>query len=236
MRFTELAAAFPANVIMIACENLSFAYPGESFSLEIASFSVDRGETVAVTGPSGCGKTTLLRLIAGILVPRGGSVRVGEQMVSALSRRERQAFRIEQIGIVQQEFELLDYLTVVENVLLPYRISARVRLTGEARLRADRLLGRLGIDGLGEKYPQQLSQGERQRTAICRGLVTAPGLILADEPTGNLDPENQSRSVALLLEQAAEMGATVVMVTHEPSLLPLFTRTVHLPDLRSATP
>ncbi|MDF1755679.1 MAG: ABC transporter ATP-binding protein [Verrucomicrobiales bacterium] len=220
---------------MVECSNLVFQYPGDSFSLKIADLEIAKSEKVAIIGPSGCGKTTLLQLISGILTPRSGEISVDGQIVSKLSKKERQAFRIQNIGLVPQRFELLDYLTVIENVLLPYRISSSLNLGKDDANRALDLMKRVGIGTYSDRQPEQLSQGERQRTAICRGLITTPKVILADEPTGNLDPENQSKIVDLLLEQADNIGATVIMVTHEPSLLPLFERTIDLLELRSSS-
>ena len=217
---------------MIVFENLAFQYPGDTFSLEIPSLNIGKSEKVAVTGPSGCGKTTLLKLIGGILKPRSGKIKVGGHLVSSFSKKESQAFRIRNIGLVPQRFELLDYLTVRENVLLPYRVSGSLPIGSEEEYRAIQLMKRVGIAHHSERRPEQLSQGERQRVTICRGLVTKPKVILADEPTGNLDPGNQSIITDLLLEQADEIGATVVMVTHEPTLLPLFDRSINLLELR----
>lgn len=211
---------------------MEFQYPGENFSLRVRELKIDKSEKVAIIGPSGCGKTTLLKLIAGILSPISGEIRVDQQVINEMSRKDRQAFRIRQIGLVPQRFELLDYLTVQENVLLPFQVSSVLRITEKARERAKILMERVGILQHAERFPEELSQGERQRTAICRGMVTSPKVILADEPTGNLDPENQSKTVQLLLEQADEIGATVVMVTHEPTLLPHFQRTIDLQKLR----
>lgn len=220
----------------VRCDNLLFRYPGESFALRLAHFEAQLRETVAIVGPSGCGKTTLLRLISGILLPHGGQVEVAGSMVSAMAFAERQRFRVEKIGLVFQEFELLDYLTVRENVLLPYRISTALTLDDAADRRTAELLERTGIAHLADRLPNELSQGERQRVALCRALVTRPALILADEPTGSLDPDNQARSVALLRGQAAAEGATLIMVTHNPEVLDGFDRTVRLPDLLDRNP
>jgi putative ABC transport system ATP-binding protein len=220
----------------VRCENLLFRYPGESFALRLARFEAQERETVAIVGPSGCGKTTLLRLISGIFLPHGGRVEVAGTTVSTLAFSERQRFRVEKIGLVFQEFELLDYLTVRENVLLPFRISGAMSLDETAEERAGELLERTGIAHLANRVPNELSQGERQRVALCRALVTRPALILADEPTGSLDPDNQARSVALLRGQAAAEGATLIMVTHNPEVLDGFDRTVRLPDLLDRNP
>jgi putative ABC transport system ATP-binding protein len=217
---------------MIECQQVRFSYPSETFQLGIDQFSVADGETVALIGPSGCGKTTLMNLISGILPPSSGEVRVNGQSLQLLSTAERQRFRIRTIGLVPQNFELLDYLTIRENILVPFRVSAGLSISSEVISRCDDLAAKVGIaDHLG-KYPAELSQGERQRAALCRGLVTSPRLILADEPTGNLDPENQDRIVSLLLEEAGQIGASFVMITHDPILLPRFDRVVDVFALR----
>lgn len=217
---------------MIRIEQLRFSYPADAFSLRIDRLEVGTGESVALIGPSGCGKTTLLNLVSGILLPDSGKVVVDGRSLPEEPLAQRQAFRLARIGMVPQNFELLDYLTIRENILLPFRLGVLADGEGNAGSRAAELGGRAGIAGHLEKFPGQLSQGERQRAALCRGLVTSPGLILADEPTGNLDPENQDRIVALLLEEARRIGATVLMITHDPVLLPRFDRVVDVLALR----
>lgn len=217
---------------MIRIEQLRFAYPADAFALGIDRLEIGAGETVAMVGPSGCGKTTLMNLISGILVPDAGAIRVDGVSLPETGLAKRQAFRLERIGLVPQNFELLDYLTVRENILLPFRLGSVGGAGRNREGRAGELAGRAGIAAQLAKYPGQLSQGERQRAALCRGLVTSPRLILADEPTGNLDPENQDRVVALLLEEARRIGATVLMITHDPVLLPRFDRVVDVLALR----
>ncbi len=217
---------------MIRCEHLRFAYPGDAFELRIGRFDVAAGETVALVGPSGCGKTTLFHLVSGCLSPAEGSIVVDGIEIAGMSLAARQRFRIGRIGLVPQNFELLDYLTVEENLLVPFRVSSALRMHPAAGERCRELAGRAGIAAHLGKYPGQLSQGERQRAALCRGLASAPRLILADEPTGNLDPENQDRIVSLLLDETARIGATLLMITHDPVLLPRFSRVVEMPALR----
>jgi putative ABC transport system ATP-binding protein len=216
---------------MIEARDIVFAYPSAPFRLHLSELVVSRGETIALVGPSGCGKTTLLQLLAGVEIPQSGSLKVAGGEWAALSRAARQAHRLGKIGLVPQNFELLDYLTVRENILLPCRLGSALGAAREREERCDSLAERSGIEGHLSKYPGQLSQGERQRAALCRGLIGQPQLILADEPTGNLDPENQDRIVGLLLEEAGLIDATVVMVTHEPGLLPRFDRALDLRDL-----
>lgn len=217
---------------MIELENIRFSYPGDSFELRIERLVIEEGDTVAFVGPSGCGKTTLMNLISGVFVPDSGRVRVAGTEVSGLRAQERQTFRIRNIGLVPQNFELLDYLTVRENIFVPFRISSASRFTDGVLERCEQLSANAGIGSHLDKYPTQLSQGERQRAALCRGLIASPKLLLADEPTGNLDPENQEKIVELLLSEAARIGSTVVMITHEPELLPKFSRVVNVLDLR----
>jgi putative ABC transport system ATP-binding protein len=217
---------------MIRCEQLRFAYPGDAFELCIEEFAVAAGEAVALVGPSGCGKTTLMNLISALLVPHSGSILVGGVEVSRYPLSARQHFRLGKIGQVPQNFELLDYLSVRENILLPFRLGAGSGVDARARERCEELAGKSGISEHLGRYPDQLSQGERQRAALCRGLVTAAPLLLADEPTGNLDPGNQDRIVSLLLEEARRIGSTVLMITHDPVLLPRFDRVVDVLALR----
>lgn len=223
---------------MIDCRSVRFRYDGESFDFRVDSLSVAAGEAVALVGPSGCGKTTLLNLMAGILVPSEGRVETAGRVVSELGLAERQRHRLVSMGMVPQGFELLDYLTVEENLLLPLRLAGggggRDEALAEGRERAAALAERAGILRYYRQYPGRLSHGERQRVAFCRGLVAAPQVILADEPTGNLDPENQEKMVSLLLEEAGRLGATLVMITHDPGLLPRFGRVVDVLALRAA--
>ncbi|MCU0728238.1 MAG: ABC transporter ATP-binding protein [Planctomycetes bacterium] len=210
----------------IRIEDLRFSYEPEEFALRIPSLSVARGERLALIGPSGCGKTTLLSLIAGILLPRSGRIEVDGLEVPGLSDAERRRFRIGRIGLIFQEFELLDHLTVRENILLPYYVNGALRLDGAVTERAERLAGTLGIDHGLARRPSALSHGERQRVAVGRALITEPALLLADEPTGNLDPKNREAILDLVFSEAATRGATLLMVTHDHSFLPRFDRVV----------
>jgi ABC-type lipoprotein export system ATPase subunit len=211
---------------MIRVENLRFGYPGSPFTLNIGTFGVARGEKVAVIGPSGAGKTTLLKLIAGILPPESGCVQVDKLAVHRMNDAERRNFRISRIGFVFQELELLDYLDVFDNVVHTYRINRILRLDRTVRERARALADEVGLAGKLERMPRELSQGERQRAAVCRALLTNPVLLLADEATGNLDPANKLRILELLFRAADRRGATLIAVTHDHELLPRFDRVV----------
>lgn len=216
---------------MIRVEGLRFAYGTDAFGIEIPSLDIARGEHVACIGPSGSGKTTLVNLISGILTPDAGSVAVGGEMVSSLPDAARRALRIAKIGMVFQEFELLDYLTALENVTLPYHVTPHLELGDTVRDRARQLARTMGIEGVLARRPRHLSQGERQRVAICRALVTSPGLIMCDEPTGNLDPDTATRTLDLLFAQVRDHGATLMMVTHNHGILDRFDRVIDMREL-----
>lgn len=217
---------------MINVQNLTFRYSATSFQLRVPEFSLDDNERVAIVGPSGSGKTTLLNLIAGILTPDEGAIDVDGTNVSALSDVQRRRFRASTIGFVFQDFALLDYLSARQNILYPYRITPALTLTSEARERAEALAVSCGIGDKLDRHPSALSQGEQQRVAICRALVTQPKLILSDEATGNLDPDSKARILDLLFEQASEAGAAVLAVTHDHELLPRFGRVLDFAQFR----
>ncbi len=194
----------------------------EVCALPSMDLSVDRGEFVAVRGPSGSGKTTLLLMAGGMVRPTEGEVRVEGRDIYALSTRERAAWRAGSVGFVFQMFYLLPYLNVVENVLVPALAGGRA-----GRREALDLLGRFGLsDRLGHR-PSELSTGERQRVGMARALLNRPALILADEPTGNLDPDSAT-AVMDYLAQFNRDGGTVLLVTHEASALGYAQRTVNL--------
>ena len=216
---------------MIEVDHVTFGYRVGGFRIAIPKLRVEAGEKVAVIGPSGCGKTTLLHLLAGVLVPSAGRIAVGGTDVSALSREDRQDYRALRMGMVFQEFELLAYLDVIDNVLLPYRISPVLTLDGEARERAKALVQEVGLDGKQRRYPRHLSQGERQRVAVCRALVTRPAILLGDEPTGNLDPDNRDHILDTLWRYSDETEAPLVVVTHDHELLGRFDRMIDVRDL-----
>lgn len=219
---------------MIDVTDLAFRYPDSPFELRIPSLVAAAGESVAVVGPSGSGKTTLLNLLAGILRPESGRVSIDGAEISGLNDSGRRDFRIANIGFVFQDFELLDYLSVRENILLPCFINSSLPLSDDLRERAASLAESMGLGELLERPIQRLSQGERQRVAICRALLTRPRVLLADEPTGNLDPSNKTRIVELLVSYVRDARATLLVVTHDHSLLPMFDRTVDFTELLTA--
>lgn len=215
---------------MIRVTDLVFRYPGTPFRLDVPQWEVAAGEQVAIVGPSGSGKTTLLHLLAGILTPQQGRIEMDGRDLCPLSDAARRNFRATQVGLVFQRFELIDYLTVAGNILLPYSINLTLRRDATVRQRLVTLAQRTGIEHLLRRPVQRLSQGEQQRVAICRALINQPRWILADEPTGNLDPENKRTIVELLQQQALESGATLIMVTHDVSSVAQFPRQVDFRD------
>ncbi len=217
---------------MIEIRALDFHYPSGEFRLSIPEFRIEKGEKVAVIGPSGSGKTTLLNLIAGILLLEQGSIRVGDIKVNDLSDDGRRDFRITSIGFVFQDFELLDYLSIFDNILHPYRITKALTLDKTVRQRASGLAEEMGIGKLLRRHTDGLSQGEKQRAAICRALLPWPKLILSDEATGNLDPDNKVRILDLLFRSVDDHEATLLAVTHDHELLKRFDRVVDFQDFR----
>ncbi len=186
------------------------------------------GASVAITGPSGCGKSTLLSLIGALERPSRGRVQIGEVAVSKLDETDRAAIRRELIGFVFQSDNLQPFLTAVENVSLQLALSG----ADDGYERSLTLLDALGLGGAAGKYPDQLSGGERQRVAVARALVHRPALILADEPTGALDVDNSSVVADLLREAQAEVGATLIVITHDPAVAAGLDRQIALSDGR----
>ena len=211
---------------MIELEKIHFAYPHSTFSLGIDMLVIPKHQTTAIIGPSGFGKTTLLNLLAGILAPDKGAVVINDTRIDLLSDDAKREFRIKHIGFVFQDFRLLEYLNVADNIKLPYRINRALSKPSDLDVRVSLLASQLGIKQYLKQYPAALSQGEKQRLAIARALVTNPEIILADEATGNLDPENKQLILDLLLNEARERQAALVAVTHDHGLLTHFDQVI----------
>jgi putative ABC transport system ATP-binding protein len=209
---------------MLSISNIRFQYPVGAFRLEVPELQVVAGEALAVIGPSGSGKTTLLNLIAGILKPASGRIATAGAELASLDDTQLRDLRLTRLGLVFQEFELLEYLDVLNNILLPFRLSRALVLTKNVRETAALLAERVGIGDKLASYPERLSQGERQRVALCRALITNPGMILADEPTGNLDPANKGIALDFLFDYVREHNAALVTVTHDHQLVERFDR------------
>jgi ABC-type lipoprotein export system ATPase subunit len=193
-----------------------------SSALEVAALEIAAGEAVCVVGGSGAGKTTLLNVVAGIVLPDRGDVFVDGVDLVKLSEAKRDAFRARNIGYVFQTFNLLQAYTAEENVALPVMFAGRGR--AESRRRAAELLTRVGLGDKRDRRPSELSVGEQQRVAIARATACKPKVLLADEPTANLDPRNAAEAMKLLREVAAEAGAVLLVVTHDQRLRSEFSR------------
>lgn len=212
--------------------NLRFAYPGSPFRLRVESLTVKAGQSLALLGPSGVGKTTLLRLMTGLLRPDLGDVKLGGVSLGGLSESERRAFRLNEVGLVFQDFALLDYLTVEENILLPQRFRKQ-RPTASSIQQARGLAERLEIDSHWQKLAGQLSQGERQRVAIARALAHRPRYLFTDEPTASLDAVRRGVVMDLLRDYTRENEACLIMVTHDTELIPQFPFHARVEDFTS---
>jgi putative ABC transport system ATP-binding protein len=206
---------------------------GEVVAVDHLSLSIAEGEFVAIVGRSGSGKTTLLNLIAGIDRPSSGTVRVVGAELGSLSESELAGWRGENVGLVFQFFQLLPTLTVIENVMLPMDFAKKIPV-GERRDRARQLLERVGVCDQADKVPATLSGGQQQRAAIARALANEPSLLLADEPTGNLDSATAGAVLELFADLNAD-GQTIVVVTHERDIRAIVGREVTLTDGRVVT-
>jgi putative ABC transport system ATP-binding protein len=211
---------------MIVLDNVTKYYrtgKAEINAINCVSLHIEKGEFVVVSGPSGSGKTTLLMTVAGMLRPTSGTVSVNKTNLYAMSARERANFRAENVGFVFQMFHLVPYLDVTENVLLAAGVVGGKNKNAEAQ----NLIRRFGLAGRNHHRPAELSAGEKQRTAVARALLNRPRVILADEPTGNLDPDNAA-AVLTHISEFHQAGGTVVLATHGPAAEQFADRTIHL--------
>lgn len=205
---------------VIDIQNLVFEYPNtskqDSFTLRVDEWTLLTGDMAVLHGPSGCGKSTLLNLISGSLAHQQGDLSVLGTSRKKTSDTQRRAHRISNIGFVFQDFPLIPYLSALENVLLPYRINPVLSLDSTTKERARVLLASLGLSEKIHRNPNALSQGERQRVAVARAMITEPKLLLADEPTAGLDPERSISVMELLEELVRARGCSLLVVTHDP--------------------
>lgn len=221
----------------VALRDVRFAYRRDTPVLAIAELHIARGEHLFLHGPSGSGKTTLLGLLAGVLKPQHGEVRVLDTNLGALSGGERDRFRAAHLGYVFQMFNLIPYLPVRDNITLPVRLSSarRARLNGkDADAEATRLATGLELDGLLDQPVTKLSVGQQQRVAVARALIGAPEVIVCDEPTSALDADRRDRFLELLFASCAASATTLVFVSHDLSLATRFGRTISLPTINRA--
>jgi putative ABC transport system ATP-binding protein len=201
---------------------------GEVQALAGVDLVVEPGRAVAIMGRSGCGKTTLLNMLGGIDHPTSGTIRYGERDLSKLSDRELERYRLDQVGFVFQLFNLIPSLPVLGNVMLPMVLAGKP--LAERRARASKLLEIMGLKEKLDKWPDQLSGGEQQRVALCVALANDPPLILADEPTGNLDSRNADAVAEMLCSLARDNKKTVLIVSHDPHIAPKADRVLYMED------
>jgi len=233
------AESTPLRVVLSA-ESLRFSWPGSATPcIDIEAFRITAGESVFLHGPSGCGKSTLLSLLAGVLVADEGRVCLLGHDWSKLSGAARDRCRVAHVGYIFQQFNLLPYLSVVDNVLLPCRFSARRREQASrqrgAREEAEHLLDQMGLDRkLWQRQAMQLSVGQQQRVAAARALIGQPEVVIADEPTSALDEDRREAFLDVLLTACAENDSALVFVSHDQRIAQRFARHVLLPEINRA--
>ncbi|BCL68416.1 ABC transporter ATP-binding protein [Vibrio nigripulchritudo] len=228
----------PTSSQIITLQDIRYAWaPDAPNTLIIDEFSIQAKERVFIKGPSGCGKSTLLGLLTGILTPQKGSVNLLNEAVSELSQGKRDRFRADHIGYIFQQFNLLPYLSVIDNVLLPCQFSStrKNKVKQSLEQEAKHLLERLHLPKEKIHTPViDLSIGQQQRVAAARALIGHPELLIADEPTSALDHDNREAFIELLMEEASQANTTLVFVSHDPTLEPFFDRTIDLPTINQA--
>ncbi|WP_165351954.1 ABC transporter ATP-binding protein [Salipiger sp. IMCC34102] len=217
---------------VLTLEDVRFRWPGRaSFGLSVPGFRVEQGESVLLLGESGSGKSTLLSLICGIVTADGGRITVGGTDLSALRAGARDRFRAERIGVIFQQFNLLPYASVSDNILLPLQFAPERRSRAAAGEVAT-LCSALGLpDGIAGTSAGRLSVGQQQRVAVARALIGQPSLIVADEPTSALDAATQTTFLGLLFDRIAAAGSSLLMVSHDERLGARFDRVVHLSNI-----
>jgi putative ABC transport system ATP-binding protein len=226
------------RAVAIDARELTFAWPGKARLIDIERFTLHRAERVFLRGPSGSGKSTLLGLLGGVLQPSGGEIHLLGKAINEMSAGDRDRFRGEQIGFIFQMFNLIPYLDVVENVMLPGRFSKlrEQRIIGEPVAEAKRLLAAIGLNdpALLSRPVTELSIGQQQRVAAARALYGKPGLIIADEPTSSLDQDARENFLTLLMDECRAQGASLLFVSHDTQLGARFDRVVALKDINRA--
>ncbi len=225
---------------MIEIKNVKFKYSDSlQLVLDIPSFSIFRGEKVFLYGPSGCGKTTLLETLAGVIIPDSGLVNISNEDITKLSPSARDRFRANHIGYIFQSFNLIPYLSVLENITLPLYLSPlkRSKVPKESEIViAKEICSQLGISELVEKKVTKLSVGQQQRVAAARAILGQPDIILADEPTSSLDFDHREKFIKLLFEICQKYKISVLFVSHDRTLKSLFDRSLSLPEINLAGP
>jgi len=211
-------------------KDVVFRYPNSTFEFSFKNVNIEPGSATAIIGPSGCGKTTFLSLISGILTQESGEISVQGQQLEKISEGERREFRIKNIGNVFQDFALIDYLTIYDNILHPFRINSELNLDTGIKQRVSQMADEFGITHCMSSYQHEVSHGEQQRAAICRALINEPKIILADEPTGNLDPKNKQWVLKVLHQYKEKNNAAIIVATHDHDLLKQFDYVIDLKE------
>ncbi|NUM59921.1 MAG: ABC transporter ATP-binding protein [Bdellovibrionaceae bacterium] len=225
--------------MILEIKNLKFKYPSSlRLVLDIPQFSLAKGEKVFLYGPSGCGKTTFLETLAGVIVPDEGEIEVAGTQMNRLSVTERDTFRANHVGYIFQSFNLIPYLSVLENITLPLYLSSQKRKQvsqAEELEETKKLCSKLGLTYLLEKKVTELSVGQQQRVAAARAVIGRPELIFADEPTSSLDYDHREKFINLLFDVCKQYQISVLFVSHDKTLQKLFDRAVSLPEINKAS-
>ena len=216
--------------LILQIRDLHFQYPASDFKIEISDIKITQGSKIAISGKSGSGKTTLIHLISGILKPQSGEILFYNKSITDMNDKEIRKHRILNIGFIFQEFELLEYLNVIDNLILPYKINKSLVLDAEIKDKAKEIANRIGIGNKLDQHPKQLSGGERQRLAIARALITSPPLIIADEPTGNLDEKTSNIVMDEITDQVSYTNSTLIMISHNNELISSFDEIIDIQE------
>lgn len=216
--------------LILQIRDLHFQYPASDFKIEISDIKITQGSKIAISGKSGSGKTTLIHLISGILKPQSGEILFYNKSITDMNDKEIRKHRISNIGFIFQEFELLEYLNVMDNLVLPYKINKSLVLDAEIKDKAKEIANRIGIGNKLDQHPKQLSGGERQRLAIARALITSPPLIIADEPTGNLDEKTSNIVMDEITDQVSYTNSTLIMISHNNELISSFDEIIDIQE------
>ena len=216
--------------LILQIRDLHFQYPASDFKMEISDIKITQGSKIAISGKSGSGKTTLIHLISGILKPQSGEILFYDKSITDMNDKEIRKHRISNIGFIFQEFELLEYLNVMDNLVLPYKINKSLVLDAEIKDKAKEIADRIGIGNKLDQHPKQLSGGERQRLAIARALITSPPLIIADEPTGNLDEKTSNIVMDEITDQVSFTNSTLIMISHNNELISSFDEIIDIQE------
>ena len=216
--------------LILQISDLHFQYPASDFKIEVSDIKITQGSKIAISGKSGSGKTTLIHLISGILKPQSGEILFFDKSITDMNDNDIRKHRISNIGFIFQEFELLDYLNVMDNLILPYKINKSLSLDEEIKNKAKEIANRIGIGNKLDQHPKQLSGGERQRLAIARALITSPPLIIADEPTGNLDNKTSNIVMDEITDQVSYTNSTLIMISHNNELISSFDEIIDIQE------